>query len=442
MKVILDREDCNNLIIDLSEKYKLLLHGMKKKFIKNLGISIEEEDQWIMDHLAKQEAQLLGGDLIYIAPETVMYYKVPSEKELVEAGVIGDVSLKEFDEFTAAIKESILDALEDPEQKWEPVKKLDQSYKMLIEKARTIKPGEEDILAAIELEDEENRTLMKVIRTKDSIFMDKLMEEAKAENIEDNIKVFSDLGLVNTDFAVICNKTGQQILRIPDKSALDEISQKGFKCFICGSSISKEKLVRAISCSDFGKKVLEDEYWFLVLVLNALNSLDIPFEESYIQTGETPDTNIFLNINNEAVMLQLINRKLSLDDAFLINAHIAAYKLNYLILISTQPFSELMKSHLQTTNPDCSIHFIEGLENLSGDIHDIFIEKEKIRLEETLKNMTELTPIPIEELLMKKVIPGGKTEPVESSDELLLDDLEDDNMVESFMINVDDLNIV
>ena len=437
LKVILDRQDCQNILMDLSENYNLLLHGMKKRYIENLGLQIEDVDQWITENLVNQDTHLLGGDLVYVEPDTVLYYKVPVDNESIEIGAIGDTSIEEFDKFASQIKESILDALEDPDEKWELVKKLDPSFKALLEKSKTITPTEEEILAAIELEDDENLALMKVIKEKDSIFMDKLMELVKAEDIEDSIKVFSDLKLVNTDFAVICNKTGQQILRIPDKSALDEISQKGFKCFICGSSISKEKLVRAISCSDFGKKILDDDYWFMVLVLNALNTLEFPFEESFIQTGETPDTNIFLNINNEAVMIQLINRKLSLDDAFLINAHISAYKLNYLILISNQPVSELMKSHLKMTNPQCSIHFIEGLTSLAPDIQSIFVSKEKLRLEETLKHMSELTPVPIEELLMKKVTPGGEKPKSQEAgiDELLMNDLvESAELSESLLI--------
>jgi hypothetical protein len=267
---------------------------------------------------------------------------------------------------------------------------------------------------------------MKVIREKDSTFLDSLTDEVEAADLDDIAKKFSDLGLVNSDFALLCSKTGQQLLRIPDSSALDDISKKGFRCFICGASYSDEKLVKSISCSDFGKKMLEDDYWFLVIALDALHSLGIPYEDCLIYTAESPDTNIFLNVNNEAVMLQLTNRKLTLDDAYLINAHIAAYKLNYLILISTSPVSSLMKSHLTEANPGCFIHFIESLNNLAPEIYNILMAKEKRRLVEIMKNMSDLTPAPIEKLLMKKLMPEGIIAPRTGLEDVLLTEFSDE----------------
>jgi len=423
LNVVLDNEDCENLAADLLENYDLLLHGIKKGYIDGLGLKISEEDSWIIENLINPESNLLGGDIIYMEPDIIIYYKVPKDDEIIEIGAIGDIDEKDFNEFALKIKTSIFDALDSPDQAWIPMKQLNASFKLLVDDSQVIQPGEEEISSAMELKDRQARDLMKVIKDKDSIFLDQLIEEIRVEDVDGITKTFTDLGLINTDFALLCNKTGQQILRIPDKSALDEISQKGFKCFICGASISDEKLVRAASCSDFGRKMLEDDFWFLVLALNALNNLGISYDKCYIYTGESPDRNIFLNINNEAVMVQLLNRKLTLDDAYLINAHIAAYKLNYLILISTLPISSLMKSHLEQTNSDCTIRFIEGLSDLAKKLNQIFIGKEKKRLEEILTTMKELTPIPIEELVIRKVLPNGKVRPKSGLEDVILTDM-------------------
>ncbi|MCE1247873.1 MAG: hypothetical protein LWY06_14620 [Firmicutes bacterium] len=426
LRVILDKEDCKNIVSNLSEKYDLIIHGMKKEYIKRLGLKIDQIDEWIMENFTPQETKLLGGDLVYVEPDTVMYFKVPDEKELIEIGVVGNGAAKEFKDFAARIKSVISDALEDSEQEWEPVKQLNPSFNILVDNARTVIPGAGEVSAAKELVDVSSLSLMKIIMEKDSTFLDKLTEEVELPELDDVIKKFSDLGLVNSDFALLCSKTGQQLLRIPDSSALEDISRKGFRCFICGASYSDEKLVKSISCSDFGKKVLEDDYWFMVIALDALHSLGIPYEDCLIYTAESPDTNIFLNINNEAVMLQLSNRRLTLDDAYLINAHIAAYKLNYLILVSTSPVSALMKSHLTEANTGCSIHFIESLNNLAPEVYNILLAKEKKRLIEIMKNMSELTPAPIEKLLMKKLIPEGKIVPRTGLEDVLLTEFADE----------------
>ncbi len=410
MKVILDKEDANKLLDDLSENYDLMIYEGKKEYLDRLGLDISDSS-YVKEKLYPSDTPILGGDIVYLPPDSMLYYKINENSETIEVGVIGDVKREEFEEFALHVKTSIYDALDDPDMSWEPVKEVSSSFKMLIENGTSVVPKEKEIEASTLLAKLENRRLMEVIMEEESIILDKLAEEVKRDDLEEAIKVFEDMGLITTDFSLLCSKTGQQILKVPDKPALEDMAKKGFKCFICGNSIADEKLVRLISCSDFGRKMLKDDYWFLVLTLNALNTIGIRYEDMFIVTGDSPDIKIFLDVNDEGMMIQLVKRKLSLDDAYLINAHISAYKLQYVILVSTTPLSLLMKSHLREVNPSCKISFIEGIEDLKSNIEKVTIEHEKDRLCKIMEDFSTLTPLPVEDLVMKKILPQGLTEP-------------------------------
>lgn len=418
LKVILDKQDCNKLIDDLSENYDLILYGIKRNYLEKLDLSLEE-DSFIKEKLYPTDAQILAGDLIYLQPDSVMYYKINEIAERIEVGIIGGTNREEFKDFCDRVKTSIYDALEDPGVEWESVLKLDPSFKMLMDNARTITPDKEEIAAAEKLSDSNIKELMELINQQESIFLDKLKDKIQDNNLEEVVKTLEDLELISTDYSLLCSKTGQQILKVPDRSALEDMSKKGFKCFICGNSIADEKLERSISCSEFGDKMLSENYWFLILVIHALKEIGLDPNEIYVLTGEAPGTKIFLDINNEAMMLQIMDHKLTLDDAYLINAHVSAYRLKHVILLSSATFSNLMKSHLRETNPDCNINFIEGIDSLTAKIKEITVNNEKERLIRILKDYNPLTPVPIEDLIMKKIIPGGLIQPVTGLDELL-----------------------
>jgi len=429
LKVELSRKDAEKLNDDLLSKYSLLIHEMKKHYLEKLKVSLERPEVFIKEKLTGKDTALLCGDLIYTEPGLILYYKVPSSGGYIEIGSIGVGDTGSFDELARFIKNSIFDSLDEPDEKWEPLRKPDASFNMLLDNARTIKPTPEEVSAAQLLADEQINKIMKTIKNEDSMFIEKLKQSGSFENNDEIIENLVEQGLISTDFALLCSQTGQQILKVHDKSALDDISKKGFKCFICGNSITDEKLTRSVSCSNFGRKMLEDNYWLPILVINALGEIGFEPDEPLVVRGESPDTSIFLNINNEVLMFYLSNRKMSLDDAHYISANIAAYKLNQVILITTNPLSLLMKSHLAKVNPECKLFFISGLDMLKEEIQNILEQDQKTLLLDIMKSISMLTPVPIEEIVLKKVIPEGEAKHTTGFDDVLFSEITPDETI-------------
>lgn len=123
MKVILDKEDANKLLDDLSENYDLMIYEGKKEYLDRLGLDISDSS-YVKEKLYPSDTPILGGDIVYLPPDSMLYYKINENSETIEVGVIGDVKREEFEEFALHVKTSIYDALDDPDMSWEPVKEV------------------------------------------------------------------------------------------------------------------------------------------------------------------------------------------------------------------------------------------------------------------------------------------------------------------------------
>ncbi len=418
LKANLDNKFCQRLAGELAGDFELLLYGMRQEFLERLNLEIDREDSFVRDKIIPSGSILSGGDLVYLKPDSILYYKVPDFYDYIEVGIIGNTGRIEFEQLCNRIIELVREHSPEGDLQWEPVKELAVSFRMLMENARTIVPGKDDISAARELENTGVRQLLQTIMDKDSIFLADLKKIAGIENIDEIIKSFQELGLVSGDYSLLCTKTGQQVLKVSDRSALEDLANKGFKCFVCGASIGDEKVERTVSCTPFGKRILSDDYWFLVSILNSLESLGFSYNDVYLSREESQKNALFLNVNNEALMIYLANRKLNLDDAYLINAQVAAYQLRHLILISSTPISILMKKHIQEANPGCGFSFIEGMDHISSEIKKILLEKEELRVMGILEDMNDLTPVPVEDMVMKKIIPKGIKKPLTGLEEV------------------------
>jgi hypothetical protein len=411
-KVKLDEMICDSLTESLNMKYNLLIYGVKRDYINKLDLKPEDEFSFIKKNLFPENAGIACGDLVFFEPETIIYYKVRETLDSIEIGIIGDPANRDkFETFADDVMSCLRKNSEKPVNDWEPVKMVDHSVMTLLDDAEIIIPTENEIKSSVELLKPDTLALIKFVSQQDSTFQETLTQKFDLKNIDREVDVLEELNLLSTDYALICNKAGQQILRVPDRNALEDISKKGFKCFICGSSIADEKLEKSITVSEFGKSVLKDDRWVLMQALSALNTIGFSYDDIFVLKDEEQDVRILLNLNDESMMIQLTNRKMTLDDAYLINAHISAYKLDYLVVVSIKPLSRLMMEHLRDTNVKCEVEFIEGLDSLTEKLNRILQEKEKSRITSILKELNVLTPVFMEKLILHKVVPEGCTEP-------------------------------
>lgn len=398
LPVELNEEMASNLRQSLQARYNSLLHRVRLEYLNRLGLEPNSCDFMA----ALKDAPLMLGELYLPEAGTIFYIKAKRGEALIQAGVITNDETRDVDEFFSEVRD-ILAGICDHLPSWQLSTDL---LPLEIEDAE-VEPNpatEEQLAAAKMLMDRESRQLLEQIKDAGSIFLNKI-ECPDRDLLERRIHNFKDLGLLNMDYAVLCHRTGQQILRVADKATIDESSQKAFKCFICGSPLSDEIIEEVLACTDSGVNMLNDRTWLLILVRGILAELGISGSAMKIYRSQDLPVQIFLSINGLRYLLVLCTDPMTLDQAYLVGAHLAAYKLDSAIIVSTEKITTLMRSHLEQTNPQAKFEFLDKMEELSARLQRIIIDQQRDYLSKQLEDMVSLTKVDISPLVLQRMLP-------------------------------------
>ncbi|MBQ7502206.1 hypothetical protein IJT93_05750 [bacterium] len=387
----------------LQARYNSLLYRVRLEYINRLGLDSEVCDI----NKSFKDSPLLLGELYLPEPGTIFYIKAKRGGNLIQAGVITNDENRDTDEFFSEVRD-LLATYCDSLPSW----RIDEDLLPLeIEDAfvENDPATTEQITAAKALMDRKSRDLLEQIKNAGSIFMKDIAGEER-DVVEECIHSFKDLSLVNMDCAVLCRRSGQQILRVSDKSTLNEGPQKAFKCFICGSPISDELTEEVLACTEFGGEMLKDRTWLLVLVRGILAELGVPSSELKIYRSQGLPVQIFLSINGLRYLLVLCTEPLTLDQAYMIGAHITAYRLDSAIIISTEKITTLMKAHLKQTKTDVRFDFIDDINDLNVKLQEVISKQQREHLGALLNDFVGVTKVDIASLVLQRMLPVAETE--------------------------------
>lgn len=394
----LTEEEASHLQQSLQTRYNSLLYKIRLEYLNRLGL---EPDAYKFT-APPAGCPLAIGELFMPEPGTILYLKSLRGEKVIEAGVVTTASDRDFEEFFDSVRD-VLGEMRSEVPSWT----MPDGYtKFAVEDATAgnVNIEAKRMTAARALMDPEARDLLEKIRAAGSIFLNKI-ESTDRKATETCIHRFEELQLVKMDYAVLCRKTGQQILRVDDRRTIDESSQKAFKCFICGNQIADEVVEEILACTESGNELLKNQEWLLVLVQGILGALGISNDSLQVHNQPGSPMQLFLSLNGQRYILILCTTPIDLDQAYLIGAHISAYNLNQAVIISAARVSTLMRHHLQQTNPNASFHFIDDLNNLDAKLKDTLFNEQRIFLQNQLKDLDSVTPVNIPALVLRKMLP-------------------------------------
>lgn len=385
-----------------------LINGVRREYFRRVGLGNDEVEKWMQrEQQTLPASPLLVGDLFIRDQDTVTYYRLPREENFLEAGVITRSEPSDYKDFFDGLLQIARSVTGDRKLEWSPAEVDGDVAAVLSGESRIVVPTPAEIEASRELENTAAQALIRQIIASNSIFFNKLSQALQQDRIqmERQIARFEELSVVSKDFAVLCRKTGQQILRVSSRAAIEDPSQKGFKCFICGNSVSEESIDEIITVTDFGRKLMDQDYWLVVRVLDALERAGINNREVHIQSAEGRLTNFFLTVNDQLFLLVVANNKITLEESYLINANLAAYGVKNAAIISTQRVSRLMRHHLEKSNPGSEFDFLDSLQGLEDRFSTLLRKKEKSVLRKVLENFSALTPVSVQDVVMQRISP-------------------------------------
>lgn len=395
--VKLDANNAKAFQSQLQGRFNSLLAGVRLEYARRLGL----DDQDLVPSPTDESGVVQLGEIFLTQPGTICYVRYDGSEELLEASAISNSGGANLEEFFQEVDACLSNA---------GIQKRDWSSpdhdNTIPEDAEiaSANVSEKELEAARELMKPESRWLLGQLSGKESI----LVREIDTTGVKDLFRYlqhFEDLELIRKDYAVIDQKTGQQILRVPSRASLEEASQK---FFIGGTAISNDNVDEVISCTPFCRHLMANDNWLLLLLLGTIKELDLGPDAVYVCRSDSGPSRVFLQTSQQRFLLVLSNRRLSLDDAYLVGAQVAAYDLKDIIVISTDRTSTLMRHHLRQANPSASFAFVDALSNLDDQLRSILLERQRSYLREILDPLAALTPVRVQDLIVRKMVPAAE----------------------------------
>jgi hypothetical protein len=394
--VKLDANSARAFQSQLQGRFNSLLAGVRLEYARRLGL----EDGDLLPPPTNEAGVVQLGEIFLTQPGTVCYVRYQGQEEVLEASAISNSKEANLEEFFREVSACLANAGIKSKGWSEP--NGDSTMPEDAEPAST-HVSEKELEAARELMKPESRTLLEQLASQESI----LVREIDTTGVRDlfrQLQHFEDLELIRKDYAVIDQKTGQQILRVPSRASLEEASQK---FFIGGTAISNDNVDEVISCTPFCRHLLANDMWLLLLLLGTLSNLDLGPDSVFVCRSEAAPSRVYLQTSQQKFLLVLSNRRLSLDDAYLIGAQVAAYDLKDIIVVCTDRTSTLMRHHLRQANPKATFAFVDALSDLDSQLRSILLERQRSYLREILDPLAALTPVRVQDLIVRKMVPSA-----------------------------------
>lgn len=392
--VKLDAKSARSFQSQLQGRFNSLLSGVRLEYARRLGL----DDADILPEPVNSEGVVEMGEIFLTQPGTICFVRYNGAESTLEASSISNTKDADTSSFFSEVQ-SCLEASGARSKPW-----VDSGAESSIPEdaePSSTEVSEKELEAARELMNSNSRKLLAQLAGQESI----PVREIDSTGIKDLFRLlqhFEDLELIRKEFAVIDQKTGQQILRVPSRASLEEATQK---FFIGGTAISNDNVDEVISCTPFCRHLLSNDHWLLLLLLGTLHELELGPDSVYVCRSDSGPSRVYLQTSQQCFLIVLSNRRLTLDDGYLVGAQVAAYQLKDIIVVSTDRTSTLMRHHLKQTNESGNFAFVDSLADLNSALRSILVERQRAYLREVLDPLANLTPVKVQELIVKKMVP-------------------------------------
>lgn len=393
-----------NFIREISAHYQPILYSIRKEYRKRLGLPEETNDKW-WDEITSEKIEDEGifGDVILNKNKDILFYKIELYEKYIQIGFIGNNDIDEFNSFFDYISKTAEKHF-GKQINWIE-NQYDPETRHVIEEQSTIcNPTEEENELSITLEDEKTREFLMKIKDITSASITKIFPKDELSSLAPIVDMFEKRQVITKDFVVLCSKTGQPILKVSSKNALEEAPQGANKCFICGNPLSKETIDEIVSCSSTGKKFIEHGYWLQVRILHALEKAGIKSDQVRLWVSDNDIIYMFAVINGQSFLFVLADDKVTIEDIYKIKLYVESYSIDNILLISTKNIPLVIKKYIENSSTeDVSFNFIESLNSIDDTIELFIIERCSAYISKLLSSFITFTPVKINELVIESI---------------------------------------
>ena len=423
-------EDFWALLGTLQEKgYEPLILAAKRKFFNSFALQSQDMDSELLEpsfiaeyyiyrravRYGLEEQVLVAGDiffqeggLLYIGLYTseieirrLVRTKALQTKKLDASLEVGFLGSDGNSESLAGIQRVVADMLANQgiKPQWESSVQRNTQLEEIFETEdvhfiSATEIDHEEIALAKLLEEPEIRNLAITIRRAGGMLMSDLKKKKVGrftlEELEEQVSLLKESGLLSQEYVVICKRTSNQVNRFNTREQIDKAAELGVRCS-CGRLISEERIEELIVPTASLHRLLNQSYWMSAKLLESLRELRVPDERIFLNLKEgAEEIDAFVDVDGVLVMFELKDNEFSMGHAYPFSGRIGLYKPAYAVIVSTKGVDPDVKNYFKRVKPASSIHYVEHLEDLTPTLEKIIAE---IRLSRAQRIIEQFEPM-------------------------------------------------
>jgi hypothetical protein len=242
----------------------------------------------------------------------------------------------------------------------------------------------------------------------------KVLGEAQGTAVAGRLGELRNLGLIQSEYVIVCSRTGNAVLRTDDPNKLQKMAPDWMKC-ACGRPLNEERVDQVIMPTDRATALNDKGRWMTTLATATLPKLGISREQVIIESGPQ-GTDIVLDLSGDLVLVVLKDREFNLADAYAFNAKISRIKAAEGVIVSNEGLSgdakklvqeELGPQRARISDP-FRISFVEGVQGLEHELGRVVERRRRQYFLRALGDLATIQGLNIGQLALAKVEAGGR----------------------------------
>ncbi len=242
----------------------------------------------------------------------------------------------------------------------------------------------------------------------------KILGEAQGAAVAGRLGELRSLGLIQSEYVIVCTRTGNAVLRTDDPNKLSKMAPDWMKC-ACGRALNEERVDQVIMPTERSAELNDRSKWMTTLALSALPRIGIS-RDSVIVEGTPTATDIVLDLSGDLVLVVLKDREFNLSDAYAFNAKISRIKASEGVIVANEGMSgdarkmvqeELGPQRARVSDP-FRVTYVEGLQNLEHELGRVVERRRRQYFLRAIGDLATIQGLNIGQLALAKVEAGGR----------------------------------
>lgn len=240
----------------------------------------------------------------------------------------------------------------------------------------------------------------------------KVLGEAQGAAVAARLGEIRNLGLIQSEYVIVCSRTGNAVLRTDDPNKLSKMAPDWMKC-ACGKALSEERVDQVIMPTKWAAELNDRGRWMTTLVSSVLPRIGISRDSVIVEATPT-GTDIILDLSGDLVLVVLKDREFNLADAYAFNSKVSRIKASEGVVVTNEGLSgdarKLLTEEViprRATDP-FRITYVEGTQNLEHELGRVVERRRRNYFLRALGDLATIQGLNIGQLALAKVEAGTR----------------------------------